>query len=80
MNKQYTKTTNSLRDEKTSGFSSGTEIRPTICSICNPGSHCGVDAYVKNGRIINLYISNGVKTRDGEFMPNRVPGPKWPHA
>jgi anaerobic selenocysteine-containing dehydrogenase len=68
MNKQYTKTTNSLRDEKTSDPSSGTEIRPTICSICNPGSHCGVDAYVKNGRIINLYISNGVKTRDGEFM------------
>jgi anaerobic selenocysteine-containing dehydrogenase len=54
MDKQYTETTNPLRDEKTSGPSTGTEIRPTICSICNPGSHCGMDAYVKNGRIIKV--------------------------
>ncbi|MGD9287499.1 MAG: molybdopterin-dependent oxidoreductase, partial [Desulfobacterales bacterium] len=30
------------------------EIRPTICSICNPGSHCGIDAHVQNGRIIKI--------------------------
>jgi anaerobic selenocysteine-containing dehydrogenase len=34
--------------------STGIEIRPTICSICNPGSHCGIDAHVENGRIIKI--------------------------
>ena len=54
MNDRYVQTAIPLRDEKSSGPSADTEIRPTICSICNPGSHCGVDAYVKNGRIIKV--------------------------
>jgi anaerobic selenocysteine-containing dehydrogenase len=29
-------------------------ISPTICSICNPVSHCGVDAYVKDGEIVRI--------------------------
>ncbi len=33
---------------------SGIEIRKTICSICNPHSHCGIDAYVKDGVIIKI--------------------------
>jgi anaerobic selenocysteine-containing dehydrogenase len=33
---------------------SGIEIRKTICSICNPHSHCGIDAYVKDGVIIKV--------------------------
>ena len=32
----------------------GVEIRQTICAICNPFSHCGVDAYVKDGVIIKV--------------------------
>ena len=33
---------------------SGIEIRKTICSICNPLSHCGIDAYVKDGVVIKV--------------------------
>lgn len=33
---------------------SGIEIRHTICAICNPLSHCGIDAYVKDGKIIKV--------------------------
>ncbi|MBU2497554.1 MAG: molybdopterin-dependent oxidoreductase [Proteobacteria bacterium] len=33
---------------------SGIEVRPTICAICNPNSHCGIDAYVKDGVIIKV--------------------------
>jgi len=33
---------------------SGIEIRKTICSICNPISHCGIDAYVKDGVVIKV--------------------------
>ena len=55
MNDRYAKTAVLSRDEKTSGPPpNDIEVRPTICSICNPGSHCGVDAYVKNGRIVKI--------------------------
>jgi anaerobic selenocysteine-containing dehydrogenase len=30
------------------------EVRHTICSICNPNSHCGIDAYVRDGTIIKI--------------------------
>ena len=30
------------------------EVRHTICSICNPQSHCGIDAYVRDGTIIKI--------------------------
>ena len=30
------------------------EVRPTICAICNPFSHCGIDAYVQDGTIIKI--------------------------
>ncbi len=43
-----------LGEKEMTGPTTDTEIRPTICSICNPGSHCGVDAYVKDGRIIEV--------------------------
>lgn len=32
----------------------GIEIKKTICAICNPHSHCGIDAYLKNGVIIKV--------------------------
>lgn len=32
----------------------GIEVRKTICSVCNPHSHCGIDAYVKDGVIIKV--------------------------
>ncbi|MBT3367565.1 MAG: molybdopterin-dependent oxidoreductase, partial [Nitrospina sp.] len=33
---------------------SGIEVRKTICDICNPQSHCGIDAYVKDGVVIKV--------------------------
>ena len=36
------------------GEGTGIEIRKTICAICNPHSHCGVDAYVRGGEIIRV--------------------------
>lgn len=29
-------------------------IKKTVCDICNPNSHCGIDAYVKDGVIIKV--------------------------
>ena len=39
---------------KTGEVERGTEIKPTICSICNPNSHCGIDAHVKDGVVVKV--------------------------
>jgi anaerobic selenocysteine-containing dehydrogenase len=54
MNERFPQTAMPRPNQKATRPSTGIEVRPTICSICNPGSHCGVDAYVSNGRIIKL--------------------------
>jgi anaerobic selenocysteine-containing dehydrogenase len=54
MNERYVQAAISAQDKKSRDPSTDIEVRPTICSICNPGSHCGVEAYVKDGRIIKL--------------------------
>ncbi|GAA0235490.1 molybdopterin-containing oxidoreductase family protein [Metaclostridioides mangenotii] len=32
----------------------GIEIKRTLCDICSPGIHCGIDAYVKDGVVIKI--------------------------
>jgi anaerobic selenocysteine-containing dehydrogenase len=32
----------------------GIEVRKTLCDICNPHSHCGIDAYVKDGVVVRV--------------------------
>ena len=44
---------------KIPGKDEGIEVRKTICSICNPHSHCGIDAYVKDGVVIRVEGSKG---------------------
>ena len=39
---------------KIPGDDTGIRIKRTLCDICAPGSHCGVDAYVRDGRIIKV--------------------------
>ena len=39
---------------KVPGTQTGVEVRKAMCAICNPFSHCGIDAYVKNGEIIKV--------------------------
>ena len=39
---------------KIPGEESGIEIRHSVCDICTPGMHCGLDVYVKDGKIIKV--------------------------
>lgn len=39
---------------KIPGEDTGIEIRHSLCAICSPGHHCGVDCYVKDGKIIRV--------------------------
>jgi len=42
------------RNGKNQSQADTTRINPTICSICNPVSHCGVDAYVRDEKIVRI--------------------------
>ena len=39
---------------KIPGPDTGIEIKHSLCAICSPGHHCGVDCYVKDGKIIRV--------------------------
>ena len=39
---------------KIPGEDTGIEIKHSLCAVCSPGHHCGVDCYVKDGEIIRV--------------------------
>jgi len=39
---------------KIPGEDTGIEVKRSLCAICSPGHHCGVDCYVKDGTIIRV--------------------------
>ncbi len=39
---------------KVPGKETGIEVRKTVCSICDPIIHCGIDAYVKDGVVVKV--------------------------
>lgn len=39
---------------KIPGTETGIEVRKSICTICDPTTQCGLDCYVKEGRIIKV--------------------------
>jgi len=65
----------------------GIEIRHSICDICNPFTHCGLDLYVKDGEIIKVegmlehknsggtLCSKGSATRQYVYNPDRIKYP-----
>ncbi len=52
-------------DTKIPGNETGVEIRKTFCAICNPFSHCGIDAYVKDGVVVRVEGSKGHPHSEG---------------
>lgn len=45
----------------------GIEIKHSICDICTPGSHCGLDVYVKDGQIIKVEGTDGFPGSNGKL-------------
>lgn len=43
-----------LLQAKIPGPETGIEIKRTLCDICCPGTHCGIDAYVKDGVVLKV--------------------------
>lgn len=60
---------------KIPGKDTGIEIRHTMCDICSPGMHCGINAYVKDGKVIKIEGIDGHPSNDGRLctkgMANR---------
>lgn len=52
---------------KIPGADTGIEVRHSICDICSPGMHCGLDCYVKDGKVIKIEGQDGHPVNDGKL-------------
>ena len=56
-----------LLREKVPCAETGIEIRHSMCDICTPGPQCGLDVYVKDGRIIKVEGTEGFPSNNGKL-------------
>ena len=40
---------------KVPGQDTGIEVRKSVCAICDPGTQCGLDLYIKDGEIKAIF-------------------------
>lgn len=52
---------------KIPGPDTGIQVRHTLCDICSPGMHCGINAYIKDGRVIKIEGLDGHPSNDGRL-------------
>lgn len=57
---------------KIPGEDTGISIRRTMCDMCTPLCHCGIDAYVKDGRVIKIEGTKGHPMNDGVLCAKGV--------
>ena len=60
---------------KIPGEDTGIEIKRSLCAICSPGLHCGVDCYVKDGKI--LRIEGTPEHPFNKFIISKTPAARW---
>lgn len=52
---------------KIPGEDTGIEIKKTMCDICTPLNHCGIDAYVKDGVLLKVEGTKGHPMNNGKL-------------
>lgn len=62
-------TVEQLIKAKIPGSETGIEVKHTLCDICCPGTHCGINAYVKDGKIIKIEGTEGHPFNEGKLCP-----------
>lgn len=62
---------------KIPGPDTGIEVKQTICDICCPSFHCGVDAYVKDGVIIKIEGTADHPVNHGLLCPKGLAGRQY---
>lgn len=72
---------------KIPGEDTGITVKKSLCAICSPGHHCGLDCYVKDGKIIKIegtkehpynhgfICAKGVNNRDYIYRKDRIKTP-----
>lgn len=72
---------------KIPGEDTGIQIKKSMCSICSPGNHCGLDVYVKDGKILKVegtkehpfnkgcICTKGAMNRDYIYRKDRIQTP-----
>ncbi|MFH1490552.1 MAG: molybdopterin-dependent oxidoreductase, partial [Pseudomonadota bacterium] len=78
---------NPVLDGKVPGDKTGIEIKKTICGICSPQTHCGINAYVKDGVVVKVegspenpnsggtLCAKGSANRQFIYHPDRILSP-----
>jgi len=51
------------------GPGSGSQVRRTICDICNPTTHCGIEAHVRDGKVVKVEGSPDDPQSQGTLCP-----------
>ncbi|MBR2669840.1 MAG: molybdopterin-dependent oxidoreductase [Solobacterium sp.] len=52
---------------KIPGEESGIELKHSLCDICSPGMHCGLDVLVKDGKIVKIEGTEGFPINNGKL-------------
>ena len=55
----------------------GITIKHTLCDVCSPGIHCGVDAYVKDGEILKIEGTPGFIANKGALCVKGASGRQY---
>lgn len=55
----------------------GITIKRTMCDICSPGIHCGVDAYVKDGEILKIEGTKPFPANNGALCTKGASGRQY---
>ncbi|HHX50802.1 MAG TPA: molybdopterin-dependent oxidoreductase, partial [Clostridia bacterium] len=79
--------TKELLQGKIPGKTTGIQVKKSVCTICDPMTQCGLDLYVKDGRIIKVegtkenpysggtLCSKGAAMRQYVYHPDRLRSP-----
>jgi anaerobic selenocysteine-containing dehydrogenase len=54
---------------KIPGADTGIEVKKSLCAICDPLTQCGLDVYVRDGKIIKVEGSKGHPFNKGTLCP-----------
>ncbi len=55
----------------------GVQIIPTFCSLCGPWSGCGINCYVKNGKLIRIEGMKESPLNKGKLCPKAFASMQW---
>ncbi|MGI6072920.1 MAG: molybdopterin-containing oxidoreductase family protein [Lachnospiraceae bacterium] len=66
-----------LRKAKIPCEETGITIKHTLCDICSPGIHCGVDAYVKDDEILKIEGTDPFPANNGALCTKGAVGRQY---